>query len=82
MSKLRATPSEKECTAFRGWVMTLLKDNNETLEDLGAVIGISGVEIGNKLRGKHVFSLPQIVAICEHYEEEYTIGRCLPFSRK
>ena len=49
---------------FKAW----LSRNNITQKEVASYLGISRTEMGNKIRGRSNFTLPQIKALKEKYD--------------
>lgn len=73
MARLRTDNRTKECQAFSRWVRGRLAERQERQEDLAAVLGTSRQSLSAKINNRAEFTLMDIVTICEHFGQSFTV---------
>lgn len=74
MPKLRPTPEQRECNRFSDFVRGELKRQGKKHSDLADELNLSQPTVTQKINGKVVWTLPEIIQTVVYLNTEYTIG--------
>ena len=74
MPKLRPTPEQMECNRFSDFVRGELKRQGKKHSDLADELNLSQPTVTQKINGKVVWTLPEIIQTVDYLNTEYTIG--------
>ena len=74
MPKVYLTKEERECRRFSDYVRGELKRQKRSHSDLAAELNITQSAVTQKINGKIVWTLPEMITTLMFLGEEYTIG--------
>jgi len=75
MPKVFITNESKEISHFTDFIRGELKRQGKTHSDLAAELGISRVNLTNKINGRTAWSLTEIVTTLHFLNVSFTFGR-------
>lgn len=74
MPKPRLSTEEKELLQFNGFVLAHMKLRGLKQEDIADFLSLPRQSIGYRFSGKARWTLPEMIKICDFFDETYTIG--------
>jgi len=74
MPKVYLTTEERECNKFSDYVRGELKRQGKRHSDLAYELNLTQSTVTQKINGKIVWTLPEIISTLTYLGTEYTIG--------
>jgi len=74
MPKVYLTTEERECNRFSDYVRRELRNQKKTHSDLASELHLTQSTVTQKINGKIVWTLPEMITTLMFLGEEYTIG--------